>query len=373
MVCNLMKESICVPFVIDGEWLTDFVRTWFWYENKPYEICKELICSCISGGDDDVKTEITNAILEGRKKFVGQNTFELVDDGENVRRITDKLKEKEYKDAIHSIETDIRINGIHYVDPYSTVKSIKKAKEINICTAEECSQWFQYSDDDFQKILFAKYVPLLPAAETATEAGLWLFSRPELIYKCSDCNRIEVGSDKFWNNIYEEIKDEDDFRERNNRYLASKRINADLENTEIDLFSRENNNLSFYEKPHVDNTIPCWAGLVEPNGDFYPADFGHHAGLAFNILNSDPEKYGVEFEETSHGTKHWKGDIDDALDVLVDKGWIVLRYLNGYIITDKVSTNLDSSWSPTKEQKDMVWNAIVKNNVSTSIVSEIYY
>lgn len=368
-----MSEVISIPFVIDGEWLTDLVRTWFWYEDRPYEKCKELICSCISGGDDDVKTEITNAILEGRKKFVGQNTFELVDDGENVRRITDKLKEREYKEAIRKIEDDIRINGIEYVDPFSTVKSIKKAKEMWIRTAEECSRWFQYSDRDQDRVARNEWAPTLSAAEKPTEAGLWLFTWPELIYECSEQGRIEVGSDEFWERIYEAVKSRKGFEERNEKYLARKRLGTDVEDAEPAKFDKRNAHLGFHEAPEIDNSIPCWSGLVAPNGDFYPSDFGSHNSVALHLLNTMPERFGEQYGVYSNGEKFWAGDYDKALDTIVRHGWVALRYIDGYFITDKSKWDQDAFWKPSREQKETVWNAAVKHDVPTDIIPNEYY
>ena len=34
-------------FQIDGEFLTNIARNWFWKENKDYEKSEELLCSCM--------------------------------------------------------------------------------------------------------------------------------------------------------------------------------------------------------------------------------------------------------------------------------------------------------------------------------------
>lgn len=37
-----------IGFKIDGEWLTNFVRTWFWVENKSYETCEKLLLQSLT-------------------------------------------------------------------------------------------------------------------------------------------------------------------------------------------------------------------------------------------------------------------------------------------------------------------------------------
>ena len=64
-----------IAFKVDGSFITDIARTWFWDENKPYEKCEELLLSCLGGTKstlDNLKW-IVQQILEGRKKLVGVN------------------------------------------------------------------------------------------------------------------------------------------------------------------------------------------------------------------------------------------------------------------------------------------------------------
>ena len=86
-----MEKTQTLCFQVDGEWLTKFARDWFWLENRPYDVCRNLICSCLQAFPEDKQTEIANQILEGRKKFVGINNFQLVDDNECIRPLSDKI------------------------------------------------------------------------------------------------------------------------------------------------------------------------------------------------------------------------------------------------------------------------------------------
>lgn len=71
-------------FSMDGEFLTAIARDWFWNMDKPYKKCEELLLSCMMGGNEEEKRHVCQDIIEGRKRLVGVNEFELVDD--NVRQ-----------------------------------------------------------------------------------------------------------------------------------------------------------------------------------------------------------------------------------------------------------------------------------------------
>lgn len=45
-------------FSIDGEFLTNVARDWFWNMNKPYKKCEELLFSCMEGGDKEEKRRV---------------------------------------------------------------------------------------------------------------------------------------------------------------------------------------------------------------------------------------------------------------------------------------------------------------------------
>ena len=74
-------------FSMDGEFLTAIARDWFWNMDKPYKKCEELLLSCMMGGNEEEKRHVCQDIIEGRKKLVGVNEFELVDDNIHVRSL----------------------------------------------------------------------------------------------------------------------------------------------------------------------------------------------------------------------------------------------------------------------------------------------
>lgn len=374
-----MPQTETLHFSIDGEWLTDFARQWFWNENKPYEVVAELLGSCIAADDDNEKDTIIRDIIEGRKKFVGINEFELVNDGKNIRPIYIKINELTRKNAILRLERAIETRGIDFVDPYSTVKSISAAHDFDIVTAEKCIIWFQYSDyDQINGRLTDPYAVKLPVAEKATKAGLWLFDEPGLIYDATDHEKFHVGSTEFWDNIYELTKHRKELRERNNFYIANKRMqNGDTKTEEKTLYSHINNHLDFTTCPMIDNSLPAWSGIISPEGDFYPADFGSHETVAYHILCSKAEELGETSREYDSGAKFWNGDIGDALDTIIAKGWIAARWLatTGKYIEYQGRYDVTSKWRPTKQQKDVIWNLIGKHaeNSDDVYVPEIFF
>lgn len=66
-----MSEKL--NFAIDGEFLTNIARDWFWNMNKSYKKCEELLLSCMAGGSEEEKRHVCQDIIEGRKKLVGIN------------------------------------------------------------------------------------------------------------------------------------------------------------------------------------------------------------------------------------------------------------------------------------------------------------
>ena len=368
-----MKEIL--HFSVDGEWLTDFVRGWFWNEHKPYNICKDLIGSCMPTANDDQISDVTNLILEGRKKFVGVNEFKLVDDGKKIRRLSDEITRLAKESKIRKIVTEIAGRGIDFIDPWSVKFNKAEAVRQGVLTAQDCSVFFQYKEFDRVHVKMGEYKTPIAAAETPTQAGLWLFSEPELIYECTHEGDLNLfGSDEFWAEIYEKVKGRVGFEARNQLYLAQMRLANDrLIKGPAKDFDKLNADLGYREPPKKDNSLPCWCGLISPEGDFYPCDFGGHEQLANKILDMNVEEWNLPVRCWRDGTKEWAGDYGDALSEIIERGWVACRYIQRYFITYKDECDLLSKWRPTKEQKTTLWNLIVKHNVKSEVAPEIFY
>lgn len=200
-----MGEVMKLSFSITGEFVTDIARQWFWDEDKPYEVCEELLMACLISDQvtEDFKKKAVSDILEGRKKLVGVNTIQLVDDNKNIRPLSEKYKQMYRKRGIADIKSDMEINAINYVDPWSTFKSIKSIKDFRSdkCHSyDDCLDYFAGEPYGHYGDLESRYY------EYKTRMGMWMFQYPELVYDATDNGRLKVGSDEFWANIYENIK-----------------------------------------------------------------------------------------------------------------------------------------------------------------------
>lgn len=244
-----MAETMQIGWRIEGQFVCDLARTWFWDEDKPYAQCEELILSCL-GGNDLSERElklIAQEIIEGRKKLVGVNSFELVDDNENVRPISMKLEEVARRQKIAEIRDLMSSRMIDFVDPFSTSKSKAVARENCYTTLEECRTWFWYLNDYIDRNYKRPKYPddtdtMLLKEEDDTEAGLWLYYYPEIVYKAMSIRGSypsgnpfkDVNAGEFWEDLYLTIKDDTRFqskyfKRRNENYLASKRMAEEKE------------------------------------------------------------------------------------------------------------------------------------------------
>lgn len=120
-----------MQFHIDSAFLTDIARSWFWNEKMPYEKSEELLMCCLNTDKLSLeeKKAICKDVIEGRKKFVGIDECQIVDDGKNVRTIDEELKNHTRYNAIAAIKTDIACNPFKYLDPFSVNCSYSELAE----------------------------------------------------------------------------------------------------------------------------------------------------------------------------------------------------------------------------------------------------
>lgn len=69
-------------FNLNGEFLTNLVRQWFWEQNKDYNLIEDILLNCLHNDylSLEEKKESIRLIIEGKKKLVGINKFNLIDD-----------------------------------------------------------------------------------------------------------------------------------------------------------------------------------------------------------------------------------------------------------------------------------------------------
>ena len=276
-----MTEKVC--FQIEGEFITDLARTWFWDENKDYDVCENLLLQCLVCDqltEDDMKA-IALQILEGRKKLVGVNEFTLEDDGENIRPVHLKIKENYRKLKIAELKHLMSTRMIDFVDPFCTTVSLRAARELGkVVTYEQCMAWFWYENGAIDHTYMRPLEPgngMLVDEEDDTDAGLWLYNHPEIAYDAMKMHDTyptnEYEKDTFWRDVYNLINDTFPFRSkyfqnRNERYLASLRVKKNILdcNSETHTYSPFNRELDATLKQRIDETLAFTNEWIKKHG-----------------------------------------------------------------------------------------------------------
>ena len=154
-------------FSMDGEFLTAIARDWFWNMDKPYKKCEELLLSCMMGGNEEEKRHVCQDIIEGRKKLVGVNEFELVDDNVHVRSLGQKVEELQHKMLVNQIREDMIAHPLNYVDRFAMTDSYE-----TLCTNAK-HHYIDCSYDGIKCFLYGK-----TGYSDAFNNGAWAFYPP---------------------------------------------------------------------------------------------------------------------------------------------------------------------------------------------------
>lgn len=311
-----------LQFKIDGEFVCRLARTWFWDENRPYEKCEELLLDCLNTEEITLeeKKEIVIEILEGRSKLVGLNTFQLIDDGENVRKLSEKIKENDKKNLIHEILVDMERNPISYVDKYAARKELDDYENYLKVTKDKKSidsvvRWL-YSNYNSWKNSYSLNKEQLDM-EFGLRRGAYLMNA-HLVYDLfgkplSDVNECEKYNKLFQYLEHSKLSDEIFFRQ--NLYLAylRKQQSGSPKNASIK-FERE----VCYIPEHDEFVSPY--GLIDPDGNYYSCGFGGHAAKAYAIIKKYPEKFGMDVKAANSLLV-----TADESEILYEKGWFIVH------------------------------------------------
>ena len=327
---------------VNGEEICKLVRDLFWVENLGYDECEQILMKCFDDSKISLqeKQVIIQNIIEGRSKLVGTNVFSLVDDNSNIRLLSSKLKKNKENEMINRIQLDMISNPYNYIDPFSTVKSISSFDErrtVN-CDFNELYRYFACNENGEEYKSFSK----------VTKCGLWLIGDAEFVFdvysKPIPCKTSEDEYADFWNKVYQKIKDDNNFIDRNKNYLykiqqkqeMSERIRKILNNK----FEENENNASEL----TSNPNDVQTGIVYSNGIFAPCGFGEHECLAKRIC--DYHKIRLNKNKS-------------YLDTLIKQGFVSLRSLPnvGYYVS---FNNLDNI---TNEQFKTIFDIEIKFNV----------
>lgn len=388
-----------VSFKVDGCFITDLARTWFWDENRPYETVEELLLSCLVADEISLqqRKDIALSIIEGRKKLVGINQFDLIDDNVNVRPLYEKINELQKRAKIKEIEEDIFLNPLMYVDVYSTVKSYKDYLRI---IDENIEKEYMYKSYDNVVGWFSTYTGIFGDVEVKeslkeTKAGLWLFDKPKLIYNLIQDKITNSNRDEFFKKLYEYIGDENlspEMKKRQAHYEMVMNYNKNTDN-EINYFNKElkedkhskrlppykkedywfgEPKLDWYRNPDDFVSEYAW---INKYGEWYSCEFGGHQTKAEAIVvcNEDlKKKYkewlkenGEQFETKlgDHTYKKWRVKLKDIdyyvsdselyTEFLLRTGWVKFHNPHG----GECAPNYYIK--PTREQNESMFKASI--------------
>ena len=307
------------------------------------------------------------------------------------------LEKQKRKIGINEIKEHMKIYPMNYIDIYSTVESYERALYEGVRTYEEVIMYFAGQHDYFgkwrQDVNHESYIETIERyTTTSTKCGLWLLDNPELIYDLNKGPLYENNLDDFFKKLYNHLSLKVDLdyymKERQQRYAASIRINENKMINENDKIFEElkekiketkDEEIKYWE-PHEqkpddmslkeydaylkdrcdrDNYAGCLPddmiseyGLIAPNGDYYSSTFGGHNLKAYYIICGLYKQFGYEKRISAE----MRALRDTALDELIDKGWIAIRYLPGkgdYLTWNKIKR-------PTKAQINRIYDVMIK-------------
>lgn len=372
-----MVETLC--FQIEGEWVTNLARTWFWDENKDYEVVEELLLNCLCTDEITLeeKKDIVRDIIEGRKKLMGLNTFTLEDDGVLVRPIYKKIQELKRKEEIRKIEDDMDIHANNYIDEYALDISLDDYHT-------ECDMDVYYCSYDAVFEYFYK-----PSDTSETKCGLWILDKPGLVYDLVGGVVDSNNKDEFFQKLYDYLKERENLsssmKKRQLRYEQTLRVgdvqDAETAKSSLPMYVESDYlfgdpELNYYGRP--DDFIKDYA-WINRYGEWFSCDFGGHQLKAEVIvcLNEKIEKDFLswieevgEKEEVSIGSakkikytstkvkmlnSSWYVDGNELYtEYLLRKGWIKFHNPHGG------ESYPEYYLKPTREQNDAMFKASLK-------------
>lgn len=364
-----------VNFQVEGEFVCELARSWFWDENRDYSKCEELLLACLESDEVTLeeKKKIVVEILEGRKKLVGVNEVTLVDDNENIRPLSDKIAEYKKKEIIRAIEEDIQRRPLAYLDPYSCYKNPEEYEPVRnlqfedkhaltelfgayLTPYQELRVW-AYSVENFwysKSWLLAGFWN--EAERPFLDNGFYLIERPELVYKLIGGPVASGGTETLVNAFRDYLQEQIEKKKlpeaaiteilhRNNRHKADL---AEKQRQEVKApeSTEKPNKEELNELTKPDDFLSEY-GLIDRLGNYYSCSFAGHHVKAFNILR---EREGKCYQ------------LDEALDKLYSDGWAFIRNPD---IHGSVFFDFRADRRPTKKQIDVAFTHMIRFNEPT--------
>ena len=368
-----------VSFQIDGEFVCDLARVWFWDEGREYAKCEELLLSCLVTDQITLeeKKKIVVEILEGRKKLVGVNHVSLVDDNARIRPLADKIEEYRKKEIIRKIEEDIQRRPLAYMDPYSCEQNPADYRPISddlnyedktdvfdafgkfLTPYEELRLW-AYSVSNF----FSTKRRVLPGFWNESDRpyldqGLYLLARPALGYELiggpgKDTDKLLLLLRDHLQSLVNNKKVNQaaalEIIHRNKKYEAAQEKKAQ-EESRRQIPEPEAKGLTEDElnkRTDPDDFLSEY-GLIDPSGNYYSCKFAGHHVKAYYIL--------AKRERVNPDTDIFHLNFDEALDKLYSEGWVLIRNPDP---RGSVFFDFRGDRRPTKKQIDAAFSHMIK-------------
>ena len=358
-----------VGFMVDGEFITDLARQWFWVEKKGYDKSEELLLSCLicdQLSDVELKS-IAREILEGKKKLVGINNFTLEDDTDYLTRPLDTntltVERDALKDRIRELEEQLEKSRKDVENLHDTVHKIYAEVRENYTPNEVVEEKYEKPLRKIADRLAEKYDPIIIMRKKLAEGNFVdemtfqkLFGKADEDLKkkfldfCDSFN-IYPGRSRhggwswvcFYDKETDEQLDTDDFINKGIAIVEEKPEKIEEKCNE--------------EDEVIDDCTP-W-GWLSPTGEFDEGDFGDHEQVAYDII--ERKGWDDEWSNWERGTCRLGRDFLTRV-----KGYALLHNPMG------LSYTIVSREKPlTKAQKEFLYDYFIKAG-DVSRANELY-
>lgn len=334
-----------LSFQINGEYVCTIARTWFWDEDRPFDVCERLLLGCLITERLTLEERkgIVIEILEGRKKLIGTNTFELVEDGRDIRPLSMKLQQYERESMIRRIQADMESRPLAYVDRFAAPRPLEDYEEIRhwqhgegpelgtVMSQPDLVRMYLYSQTNW--IGAARLEPGFYDAEQPLDRGLYLLGHPNWIYDFIGAPLSEDNETLLYQKLYDfwEARLQEDLSvgqlafiwTRNERYQAFLRAEGASPPAPAEQLSMDERD-ALLQIAEPDDFLSEY-GMIDRQGKWFSCPFGGHNAKAHTLARAKPEQFGYQpGERIPHR--------DRALDLLFDAGWVILQnpYISGH-------------------------------------------
>ncbi len=138
-----------IVFNIDGNYITNLAREWFYLEKKPYKKVEELLLSCMCGTSIDLRTlkGYVEDILTFKKRFIGKtrnNSFGLVDESPKI-----ELPKYIQTKNIQTYYNRLKNSGIEVFYEYGFIKT--NGEFIGVEWGRHCEWAYEYINKKYTR------------------------------------------------------------------------------------------------------------------------------------------------------------------------------------------------------------------------------